>query len=120
MQTMAQLIKNAVEQYGDEDAVSFRNSYSGRGMFARECVGIVGDEALCMQIIRQCIKDAHALDDVDFDELVDTILDFSRDTMGRSDVILYWPTVEPLDISEEEDDHQPDEAQEWRDFDPDC
>lgn len=120
MQALAQLIKDAVEQYGDEDAVSFRNDYSGRGMYGRQCVGIVGDESTCMKIVGQVIKDAHAQGmDFEFDEAVDTLLDSCRDSMGR-DIIVYWPEVAPLEEREPEHDGQPDEAQEWHDFDPDC
>jgi hypothetical protein len=122
MQALAQLIKDAVEQYGDEDAVSFRNDYSGRGMYGRQCIGIVGDESTCMRIVGQAIKDAHAQADNDelvFDDVVDTLLDSCRDSMGR-DIIVYWPEVAPLEEREPENDGQPDEAQEWYDFDPDC
>ena len=95
-----------------------------------------------------------------FEEVVDMMLDFCQDSMGR-DVILYWPQMEAFEAPEsgavrdsyedyacpgcgeeipcgtvdgdeckncghmfsvqrEVDDGQPDEAQEWHDFDPDC
>ena len=120
MQELAQLIKDAVDNFGDEETLSFRNNYSGRFMFGRECVGIVGSESDCMEIIREVIKDAHAQGmEFDFDSLVDTILDYGRDNMGR-DMIFYWPNVQSLPETEPEHDGQPDEAQEWHDFDPDC
>ena len=38
-------------------------------------------------------------DDVDFDQVVDTLLDFSQDNMGR-DTILYWPQLEAFEEPE--------------------
>lgn len=122
MEKLAQLIRDAVEQYGDEDAVSFRNGYSGRGMFGRGCVGIVGDRHTCMDIIAQVIKDAHLQsasdDDIEFDSVVDTILDYSQDNMGM-DIIIYWSQIPAIEDREPENDGQPDESQEWHDFNPD-
>jgi hypothetical protein len=122
-QAVAQLIKDAVAQFDDLDAVSFRNDYSGRGMYGRRCVGIVGDETTCMRIVAEVIKAAHVAVDNDlleFDDVVDLMLHSSRDSMGRSDIILYWTEIEPLEDRLPDDDGQPDEAQEWHDFDPDC
>ena len=34
--------------------------------------------------------------------------------------IYYWPELESIEEVEPEHDGQPDEAQEWHDFDPDC
>jgi hypothetical protein len=94
MQTLAQLIKDAVAQYGDTDSVRFRDSYSGRGMYGRECVAIVGSEGACQQIVAQVIKELHGLLHLHFDELVDTLLCSERDSMGRSDIVLYWPGLQ--------------------------
>ena len=50
---------------------------------------------------------------------VETLMLWDQDSMGR-DVIYYWPSLESIEEVEPEHDGQPDEAQEWHDFDPDC
>lgn len=108
---LQQIIKDAVDNlnsYSDEPDVRFRNDYSGRGMYGRQCVGIVGTESECMRVIGQVIKQAriklmvpqmgsselegHQL----FEEVVDTMLDFSQDTMSLRSVIMYWPELIPI------------------------
>lgn len=82
--------------------VEFRPSYSGRGMYGRSCIGIVGSYTKCMQVIGEVIK--YASRDIeddnsrDFENIVDTMLEFSQDNMGY-DIIMYW---ENLQISEAE------------------
>lgn len=123
LQMIAKLVKDACEQTEDSDyEVRFRNDYSGRGMYGRRCIGIVGSEKGCKQVVAEVLKQAHSdpSSDLEFDTVADTLLDYDRDSMGR-DIIMYWPQVDSL----EEDlstvgDGQPDEAQEWHDFDPDC
>lgn len=94
MNIVAQLLKEAVQQFGDEEAVSFRSDYSGRGMYGRNCAALVGSEPACMEIIGHVIKRIHVEDDnIDFDDIVDTLLDPCRDNMGRASIVLYWPEV---------------------------
>ena len=132
MQSIQQLLKDACEQSEDSEYdVSFRNDYSGRGMYGRNCVGITGSETGCMKLIAEVIKGAREElktvlpassdyeNDTLFGELVDTLLNYDRDSMGRS-IILYWPQLESIEEREAEDDGQPSEMQEWQDFDPDC
>lgn len=119
-QAIAKLIREIAED-GNEDT-GFRNNYSGRGMYGRECVGITGSQSDCQALIAAIIKEAHARADDDelvFDDVVDAVLDYSQDSMGF-DVIIYWPHIEALADEEPAHDGQPDEAQEWHDFDPDC
>jgi len=119
MRELVEMIRDAAEDMGDE--VRFRDSYSGRGMYGRECVGVVGSEDSCMALVGEVIKRMHyeANPAVDFSQAVDLIMNISRDSMGRS-MILYWPQLAPVEDREADDDGQPDEAQEWHDFDPDC
>jgi hypothetical protein len=120
-QAIALLIRDVAVDSGMFD-VGFRNNYSGRGMYGRKCVGITGSEQECQQVIAAVIKEAHSRadqDDLEFDDVVDAVLDFSKDSMGF-DMILYWPNIEPVADEEPVHDGQPDEAQEWHDFDPDC
>jgi hypothetical protein len=98
MEYLAKMIRDAIEELGDDD-VSLRESYSGRSMYGRSCPGITGSMSGCMQIIGTVIKAAHfehSNDEVIFEEVVDMLLDFCQDSMGR-DVILYWPQLEAFE-----------------------
>lgn len=88
--------------------------YSGRGMYGNTCVGVSGAKSSCMKLIGYVIKnigmeisatalvsglhrDDKSADDLAsveelFDQSVDTLLNFSQDSMGL-DVILYWPDL---------------------------
>jgi hypothetical protein len=96
-QAIAKLIREIAED-GNEDT-GFRNNYSGRGMYGRECVGITGSQSDCQAIIAEVIKQAHARADDDelvFDDVVDAVLDYRQDSMGF-DVIIYWPHISPVE-----------------------
>jgi hypothetical protein len=93
-------------------------------MYGRQCVGIAGTPSECMAVIGSIIKgmsstisskgiDAgrHGSDDamghladveIEFEEVVDTLLDFVQDNMGMSGVIYYWPELAsiPVEVSE--------------------
>jgi len=134
---LQQDLKDACESHG---GVDFRNDYSGRGMYGRRCVGITGDHEQCHAVLAEVIKDMAArlarvakesmdpdysatLDDLittqeTFGDNIDTLMSFAQDSMGYN-VIIYWPSLKSLS-EEEEHDGQPDEAQEWHDFDPDA
>lgn len=110
MTTLQEMIEEACKQTEDsEHEVHFRNSYSGRGMYGQQCVGITGSHKGCMQVIGQVIKDA-ATEMVDSIEnpgaeskyagVVDTLLDYDQDSMGR-DIILYWPQLPSIDSADE-------------------
>ena len=132
MQSIQQLLKDACEEAGDE-SINFRNDYSGRGMYGRRCVGITGTMAECQLIIAEVIKqmssslvaaalaaggavditlaDQLADKEDDFDLNVTRLLNFCRDSMGMSGVILYWPELECLeednfDTAEELGEHE--------------
>ena len=117
MQSVQEALREACEDVGDSDIVSFRNSYSGRSMYGRQCVGIVGSMAECQLIIAQVVKNlsmalsrvakesvdpdySATQDDLadtenDFDKAITTLMNFSMDSMGRRE-ILYWPELEPI------------------------
>jgi hypothetical protein len=134
MQALQELIKEACDDAG-EDFIQFRNDYSGRGMYGAKCVGITGTMAECQLIIAQVIKgmgedlsgiaqcsthDVLTDAEYEFGQNIGTLMNFTMDSMGMGGVILYWPGLEPISEDEPENDGQPDEAQEWHDFDPDC
>ena len=93
--SLQELIKDAAEC---ADEVTFRNGYSGRGMYGKKCVGIVGTMINCMAVIAEVIKTCK--DDEDFDEAVDTLLQFTTDNMGW-DVIVYWEELEDISLDDE-------------------
>ena len=127
MDTVQELLEQACRDHGD---VSFRNTYSGRGMYGRQCVGITGDSHECRRVIAAVITEmvgvltdggeefqSSMMESLEQD--VETLMLWDQDSMGR-DVIYYWPSLESIEEVEPEHDGQPDEAQEWHDFDPDC
>jgi len=85
----------------------FRNNYSGRAMYGKRCVGIVGSYGECMAVIAKVIIDSRAeLSRVQmgsseeectrlFTEAVYTLLNYTQDNMGL-DIILYWPSLGPV------------------------
>lgn len=95
IQTIQNAVKAAVTYVEADGDVSFTNTYSGRGMYGRCCIGIVGSLTACQAVIAQAIKDLRDSDE--FEEAVDILLNFNQDSMGRSDVVLYWQDLEPLD-----------------------
>lgn len=124
-------LRDACKTYPEFD-VQFREDYSGRGMYGRRCVGIVGRPTECRAILARVICDlredlktvqmgsSEEESDRVFQEAVDTLLDYATDSMGMGGQIFYWSELEPWPEEEPAHDGQPDEAQEWHDFDPDC
>lgn len=85
----------------DSGDVQFHNFYSGRGMYRKQCIGIVGDHSYINQVLGEAIKQCK--DDPDFDEIVDALLNYKMDNMGLS-LIAYWPELAPMDDEDEEEE----------------
>lgn len=106
--------------YGE---VSFRASYSGRGMYGKPCIGIEGSSGACMKLIASVISDLASemvevvvsdMEDpnpparnprADFDEMVAELMTYSSDTMGY-DKIIYWSDLEKVEDEEFEDEEE--------------
>lgn len=123
MKSIQDRIRDAVEGIdGWYEDISFNNGGTA-GYDGNECIAIVGKFSACMEMIGSLIKDAKREDR--FEEIVDSLLNFETDFQGRES-ILYWPNLPPTEeepeyeYEDQEFDGQPDEAQEWHDFDPDC
>ena len=94
-------IQGIIKDKAIELGVEYRPNYSGRGMFNRSCVGVVGEFSECMDVIKSALIDVHneELDgcnddtDYDFESALDELLDYNQDTLGLS-VILYWPSMQ--------------------------
>lgn len=116
MQKLQAMIKEAAEQDGE---VSFRNTYSGRGMFGKNCVALVGTRDQINRVIAAVIKEMNNLvvdagmdgsenellsASEEFDENIDTLLNYEQDSMGF-DIVVYWRRLAPLpdeeDVGEE-------------------
>lgn len=106
MQQLQNLIREIVEQ---GENVNFRNSYSGRCMYGRSCIGITGSFRACMDIVGEVIKELHNDSEEDhFDEKVEKLMRMSSDSMGY-DMIIYWEDLESIEeeFSEEEEELLP-------------
>ena len=87
-------------------------SYSGRGVYNRQCLAVVGNISELRVLIATVISEAHTSvfeaaieteSDIDKDQadaesnalidLIDQIMDYETDSMGLS-TVLYWPSVE--------------------------
>lgn len=76
-------------------------SYSGRAMYGDRCIAIVGIHSECMTAIADTISaetqrlfnnmEEEAPDLVKHNFLVKNLLNFRQDSMGRDDVVVYWP-----------------------------
>lgn len=120
MDSVQKLLKAACEDMGEE--VSFRNDYSGRGMYGKRCVGITGSRGDCQRVIAEVLRQmtqelfdaaidcdegeenaAYDLNDA-VQENIDKLMHQSMDSMGL-DVIVYFERLEPLtddELSEED------------------
>lgn len=80
-------IKQAFEAAGYEP-----RSYSGRGMYGKECLGVSGDSAL--EIVLETIETvaSQAGDTETIAEFVADLLDVRTDSMGRGEIV-YWPSI---------------------------
>lgn len=100
MVTLQEMIEKTCEEVGED--VSFRDNYSGCGMYGKSSVSIVGGHRACMEIIGHVIKELAdnlgseqgdgELTMQNFGEHVDQLLHFQTDSMGY-DIIFYWPDL---------------------------
>ena len=87
--------------------VRFQRNYSGRGMFGKECIGVVCSHADFAHLLATVVKNWNdrllALADTDyntpdgiqakkqFDAELESLFHYQTDTMGKTDLIYYWP-----------------------------
>lgn len=94
-------IQSIIKEKAIELGVEYRLHYSGRGMYSRSCIGVVGEFSDCMDVIKSVLIDVHNAEldcgnddtDYDFESALDELLDYNQDSMGLS-VILYWPNMQ--------------------------
>lgn len=99
MDTVQELLEQACNDHGD---VSFRNTYSGRGMYGRQCVGITGSQHECRRVIAAVIGEIveSKAGDHDLQEVIEELMLWDQDSMA-CDVIYYWPSLPSIDSAEE-------------------
>lgn len=74
-------------------------SYSGRGMYGKTCLGVViplhGQGKLLQKIVKGAAELAAADDpnEPHYEEVADAMDSYATDFMGKSDMIVYWPDV---------------------------
>lgn len=80
-----------------EDVGADVRSYSGRGMFGKQCIGITGDISEMKDTLKCVLDRLFDLvaddDSVDIDDIKETahkLLDRQQDSMGL-DYVWYWP-----------------------------
>jgi hypothetical protein len=89
---MTDVLKFVVELL-EEEGFDLRRDYSGRGMYGKTCLGLVGDTRDLIRFIR-FIEREHADEYTNFPmDDVDWLDDVREDSMGRS-TIFYWPKVQ--------------------------
>lgn len=106
----------------DQGNVNYR-SYSGRGMYGENCVGITGNISDCMIVIGMIIN-ANAQEVFDecidcadenvnqvyesrdeFQATVERIMSFRMDNMGSA-VVIYWPYLPYQEVEDYYDDEE--------------
>lgn len=63
-------------------------AYSGRGMYGEKCLAVNADSLgqVLSVIVRECPDDAR-------DEVADALHDVRWDSMGRDQIVVYFPSV---------------------------
>ncbi len=81
-----------------KDAGYEPESYSGRGMYGKRCVGVTCENPVstCIEIVQalamSSFNDADEFETVKFDEFCHLLSDVKTDSMGMS-TIVYWPNI---------------------------
>lgn len=75
------------------DVTGVRMNYSGRFMYGRTCLGIVGDPSDLVLFVQHVVPGIPELEDVDLSS------DLRSDNMGLK-MIYYWPDIRVIDDSE--------------------
>ncbi len=90
----------AIRNAAEDNDFQIRENYSGRGMFGRECFGVVTDESVG-KVIAAIIRN---IDDFDVvEEFARVLEDLRTDSMGLS-AIIYFPGWNLPEEVEDEDD----------------
>jgi hypothetical protein len=110
---LATILRNTTTALADDGLdVRFYEGYSGRGMYGKLCLGIVGDQRDCMQVIAEVIKEAIEISSrksFNVQAAVDQMMSMETDSMGRAQIV-YWQDLTPDMLEAVESDDQSDES----------
>lgn len=108
------LLQKIIHKLVCEDPdIGFNNNYSGRGMYSSKCIGITGTAEQCRDLITKAIKEMRRRtlkvqpgssefeNEQLFNEAVDTLMQFHSDHMGIRSLIYYWPSLGPIETTNE-------------------
>ena len=97
---MNEKLVKAIIDFCDEYDYSFRDSYSGRGMYGRNCVGVVGSSVL--ETIGDLLEYLNENYEFDMSDLIEMLLKGANtDSMGLG-TIIYWQQLQMTDELYEE------------------
>lgn len=83
-------LSEAIQRFCEENGYSFREDYSGRGMFGKTCVGIAVDSQESYRIIAELVQELIVY--YDFDDTVHALGNICSDSLGLG-TIIYFPKV---------------------------
>lgn len=99
------LSDNTDVDYREDDDLGVFRTYSGRGMYGKQCVGIVVSGGGATFELAFGLSAWVQQADVDF-ELGEAFKRPLTDSMGY-DIIVYWPSIEVVDDEDGEADEEP-------------
>lgn len=101
----------ALEEYEDahDELLSVRTKYSGRYMYGRNCLGVVGQVGDLLRFVLEIVPALKSEYDGNYGDQPsvtyhDEWFDVRSDNMGM-DTIFYWPEIEV--VKDEPDDQHP-------------
>ena len=107
-----QTIQSMIQEIASECDMEFRDDYSGRGMYGKQCIAVVGSRdqfdqfrseivSFLMDEIYSATIDAESEEEMDaaqdllssYQEFVRQLFNSREDNMGR-DMVFYWPSLQ--------------------------
>lgn len=80
----------------EEEDITIYPDYSGRGMFGRQCIGVVGSPSDLVRFITDVIPRIESSDD-ELGAQASAWLYLQKDDMGL-DSIFYWPNIQAVNV----------------------
>jgi hypothetical protein len=81
----------ALEGVCERKEVEFRSNYSGRGMYGKNCCGIVGSPSDLVKVVLAVVTETDPESAEDFTAVLEDNL--CTDSMGYN-TIFYWPSLD--------------------------
>lgn len=92
-----------------EEAGYETRSYSGRGMYGKECLGVCTENVNVIAFIYDIMETSFDQDRADLEEDIMQIREAKTDSMGKG-MIVYFPNV-PYNKDEDEDEEEDEEEE---------